>query len=91
MSILSRERNAEFGVFGGCLYGFLNLAGSQTARADAHAFYRAFFDDLDILQVRIELTWANIVRVRNRMPENGAFFTNITLHRHNHYSRRNFK
>jgi hypothetical protein len=29
------------------------------------------------------------VRVRNCMPEKGAFFANITLHRHNHYSRQN--
>ena len=68
------------------LNGFLNLAGTQAARADTDAFYRAVFDNLYILQVRIELARTDIVRVRNRMPENGAFFTNMTLHRHNHYS-----
>ena len=73
------------------LNGFLNLAGPQAARTDTHAFYRAFFDDLDILQVWIELTRTNIVRVRNCMPEKWAFFANITLHRHNHYSRQNVK
>jgi hypothetical protein len=49
--------------------------------------HSAVLDDLDILQVRVELARADIVRMGNRVPEHGLLFTNMTLHRHNHHSR----
>ena len=76
----------DFQVSGGYLNGFLNLARTQTPRTDTFTFYRAFFDDLDTLQIWIKLARANIVRMRNCMPENGALSTNITLHWHNRHT-----
>jgi hypothetical protein len=68
----------------GC-YGLdclLNLAVSQTTRANANALYRAVFHNFNALEIRIKFARANIMRVRNCMTEHWTFCTNMTLHRH---------